>query len=274
MERIERLKKISNAVRKDIIEMSYSCGRAAHPGPALSCADIVTALYFDVMNFDPQDYANSDRDRFILSKGHACPVQYAALTELGLVTKEEYKRLRHVGATLQGHPTYQKTPGVDMTTGSLGNGLGIGLGMAYYQKLAGSGSRVYVILGDGEINEGTAWEAVMCAPSLKVGNLVAVVDINGFQSCGACSDILPTPDLKTIWSGFGWNVVETDGHDMGNILDAFEAAKSSSDVPTVILARTVKGKGVSFMENNNAWHQHILTEEQFNQAMRDLEVIV
>lgn len=274
MERLERLKNISNAVRKDIIEMSYSCGRAAHPGPALSCADIVTALYFDVMNFDPNDYNNADRDRFILSKGHACPVQYAALTELGLVKKEGYKQLRHVGATLQGHPTYHKTPGVDMTTGSLGNGLGIGLGMAYYQKLAGSGSRVYVILGDGEINEGTVWEAVMCAPSLKVGNLVAVVDINGFQSCGACRDILPTPDLKTIWRGFGWNVVETDGHDMAQILDAFEAAKSSTDVPTVILARTVKGKGVSFMENNNAWHQHVLTEEQFNQAMKDLEVIV
>jgi len=272
MDKIEKLKQTAVTIRKDIIEMSYRCSRAAHPGPALSCADIVTALYFDVMNFDPDHYSDPDRDRFILSKGHACPAQYAALTELGLVSKAEYPKLRHTDALLQGHPTYRKTPGVDMTAGSLGNGLGIGLGMAYYQKISGSDSRVYVILGDGEINEGTVWEAVMCAPSLKVGNLVAVVDINGFQSCGACKDILPTPDLKGIWSGFGWKVLEIDGHDMAQILDAFDQAKNSPEVPTVILARTVKGKGVSFMENNNAWHQHVLTEEQFEQAMKELEV--
>lgn len=272
MDRVERLKRISNNIRKDIIEMSYLCGRAAHPGPALSCADIVAALYFDVMRFDPTDCGAPDRDRFILSKGHACPAQYAALTEMGLVSKKDYPALRHTDAVLQGHPTYHKTPGVDMTTGSLGNGLGIGLGMAYYLKQTGSDSRVYVILGDGEINEGTVWEAVMCAPALKTGNLTAVVDINGFQSCGACKDILPTPDLKALWSGFGWDVIEIDGHNMSQILEAFDRTKGCRENPTVILARTVKGKGVSFMENDNAWHQHMLTEEQFNRAMKDLEV--
>lgn len=273
MKNIEELKTIANTLSRDIIEMSYVCGRAAHPGPALSCADIVAALYFGVMNFDPAQYDAPGRDRFILSKGHACPAQYAALTELGLVSKAEYPKLRHPDAVLQGHPTYHKTPGVDMTAGSLGNGLGIGLGMAYHQKLTGEGGMVYVILGDGELNEGTVWEAVMCAPSLKTGNLVAIVDINGFQSCGACEDILPTPDLKKIWSGFGWNVLETDGHDMAQLVGVLEQAKSGADVPTVILAKTVKGKGVSFMENNNAWHQHTLTEEQYIQAMKELEVV-
>jgi len=270
---VNDLKKAAVTLRKDIIEMSRVCGTAAHPGPALSCADITAALYFGFMDVDSSDPEKADRDRFILSKGHACPAQYAALSELGFVSKEEYKNLRHPGSILQGHPTYHKTPGVDMTAGSLGNGLGIGLGMAYYLKLKGLSSKVYVVLGDGELNEGTIWEAVMYAPVAKVGNLIAFVDVNGFQSCDSCQNILPMPELKAKWSAFGWNTIEIDGHDMEQIVSAVSEAQQSADRPTVILAKTVKGKGVSFMENDNSWHQHKLSQEQYDIAMKELEAM-
>ena len=271
MKSVAELEALALQLRKNIIEMSHLCGRAAHPGPALSCVDIVTALYFDAMNFDPAFPEAEDRDRFILSKGHACPAQYAALTELGLVSREEYPHLRHPDGVLQGHPTYHKTPGVDMTAGSLGNGLGIGLGMAYYQKLRGIDSRVYVILGDGELNEGTVWEAVMCAPTLKTDNLIAFVDVNRFQSCGACSDILQMENIAGSWRSFGWNVLEIDGNSMTQVQDSITEAKSCCGRPTVIVAHTVKGKGVSFMEDDNSWHQRVVTTEQFNKAMAELE---
>ena len=267
----EELRNLASLVRRDIIEMSTACKTAAHPGPALSCADIVTALYFKYMDIDSLNPEKEDRDRFILSKGHACPAQYAALAEKGFFSKEEFKNFRHPSGILQGHPTYRKTPGVDMTAGSLGNGLGIGLGMAYYlKKIKGYKSRVYVILGDGEINEGTVWEAVMYAPVVKVNNLIAFVDINGFQSCGSCDGILPMPDLARKWSSFGWKTIEIDGNDMEQVSDAIEIARSSQELPTVILAHTIKGKGVSFMENNNAWHQHKLSDEQYYIAMKEL----
>lgn len=268
---IKKLESYSVTVRKDIIEMSRSCLTAAHPGPALSCTDIVTALYFGFMNIDPNAPEKEDRDRLILSKGHACPAQYASLAELGFFDKSEFKNLRHPGALLQGHPTYHKTPGVDMTAGSLGNGLGIGLGMAYYLKLKGFESRVYVVLGDGELNEGTIWEAVMYAPQAKVNNLIVFVDVNRFQSCGACNDIMPMPFIRANWESFGWNALEINGNDMKQIVNAVNLAHSSIAKPTVIIANTVKGKGVSFMENNNSWHQHKVSEEQYNIAMKELE---
>ena len=192
---IKVLEQKAKAVRRGIIETAYSCGRSAHPGPALSCADIVTALYYGFMDVDPKNPNKDDRDRLILSKGHACPVLYSVLSEMGYFPKEYLPTLRHLDSKLQGHPVYGKTPGVDMTSGSLGNGLGIGLGMAYYLKHADKKSKVFVILGDGEMNEGTLWEAINVAPVLKADNLVAIVDQNYFQSCGSTLDINPMNNM-------------------------------------------------------------------------------
>jgi len=271
MKDIKELEQKAIQIRKDIIEMSYRCGRAAHPGPALSCAEMITAIYFGFANIDADNPMKEDRDRVILSKGHACPALYAALSEKGFVDKKEFEHLRHPGGVLQGHPSYKKTPGVDMTAGSLGNGLGIGLGMAYYLKNKGYPSRVYVVLGDGELNEGTVWEAVMYAPAAKVSNLIAFVDVNGFQSRGSCEEILPQNNLAERWLSFGWNVISINGNDMSEVVNAMELAQRSEEKPTVILAKTVKGKGVSFMENDNTWHQHVLSDEQYKTAMAELE---
>ena len=268
---IAALESQAKIIRRSIIEMSHACGRNAHPGPALSIADICTALYYDFMNIDPAEHMKADRDRLVLSKGHACPVIYAELAELGFFSKDLFPTLRHPGSMIQGHPTFHKTPGVDMTSGSLGNGLGIGLGMAYYLRLKGFDSRVYVILGDGEMNEGTVWEAVNYAPVQKLDNLIAIVDQNRFQSCGATGDILPMENMAERWRAFGWNVLEIDGHDMEQIVSALGLAKAHTGSPTCIVAKTVKGKGVSFMENNNAWHQKPVTDEEYAIAMKELE---
>ncbi|MFA7672140.1 MAG: transketolase [Sphaerochaetaceae bacterium] len=270
MKNIRELEAVATKIRKNIIEMSYLCKRAAHPGPALSCADIVAALYFRFMDVDSENPLKFDRDRFILSKGHASPVIYATLCEKGFFEKKEFNLLRHPGGILQGHPTFGSTPGVDMTTGSLGNGLGIGLGMAYYLKLKNQKSKVYVILGDGELNEGTVWEAIMYAPVKKLNNLIAFVDKNGFQSSGPCNDILPQRCFLEQFRSFGWDAIEIDGHNMNQIIDAIETANNSVDKPTVIIANTVKGKGVSFMENDNSWHQKILSEELYEKALSEL----
>lgn len=269
---ISYLEQQAKAVRRGIIEMSYSCGRSAHPAPALSCADIVTALYYGFMDVDPQNPEKEDRDRLILSKGHACPVIYSVLAELGYFPKEYLPTLRHLDSKLQGHPVYGKTLGVDMTSGSLGNGLGVGLGMAYYLKLKGKKSKVFVILGDGEMNEGTLWEAINIAPVLKTDNLIAVVDQNYFQSCGSTLDINPMNNMADRWRAFGWNVLECNGHDMQEVVSKLQMAVNHHGTPTVIVAQTVKGKGVSFMEHDNSWHQHVITEEQYKIAMKELEV--
>ncbi|MBP3372043.1 MAG: transketolase [Clostridia bacterium] len=266
---VKQLEKKAKSLRREILDLCHASGRAAHAGPALSCIDIVTALYYHVMRFDENNPDWALRDRFILSKGHACPSVYAVLADMGIVDRAEYARFRHLGGVLQGHMTLGKTPGVDMTAGSLGNGLGIGLGMAHYLKVKNTGSRVYVILGDGELNEGTVWEAVMQAPAIGADNLTAIVDVNGFQSSGA-TDILPMEPLDDKWRAFGWDVLSIDGHDMEQILSAFEQAKQSTK-PTVILAKTVKGKGVSFMEHNNVWHQSVLTDELYAQAVQEVE---
>lgn len=269
---IAYLEQQAKAVRRGIVEMSYSCGRTAHPAPALSCADIVTALYYGFMDVDPENPEKKDRDRLILSKGHACPVIYSVLAEMGYFPKEYLPTLRHLDSKLQGHPVYGKTPGVDMTSGSLGNGLGVGLGMAYYLKLNKEKSKVFVILGDGEMNEGTLWEAINIAPVLKTDNLIAIVDQNYFQSCGSTLDINPMNNMAERWRAFGWNVLECNGHDMQEVVSKLEQAVNHHGSPTVIVAQTVKGKGVSFMEHDNSWHQHALTEEQYHTAMKELEV--
>lgn len=268
---IAELEKQARIVRKGIIEMSHVCGRAAHPGPALSCADLCTAIYYGFMNLDPQNPNKEDRDRLILSKGHACPAVYSILGDMGFFDKEEYTKLRHPGGMLQGHPSYGKTPGVDMTSGSLGNGLGVGLGMAYYLKHQKKNSKVFVILGDGEMNEGTLWEAINIAPVLKVDNLIAIVDQNYFQSCGSTEEISPMQNMAERWRAFGWNVLEVNGHDMADIVSKLQMATNHFGTPTCIVAQTIKGKGVSFMEHDNSWHQKVVSAEQYEIAMKELE---
>lgn len=267
---ISYLEQQAKVVRRGIVEMCYVSGKSAHPAPALSCSDIVAALYYGFMNVDPKNPLKEDRDRFILSKGHAAPVLYSVLCDLGFFPEENYKTLRHVGGNLQGHPVYPKTPGVDMTSGSLGNGLGIGLGMAYYLKYAGKKSKVFVMLGDGEVNEGTVWEAVNIAPVLKVDNLIAIVDQNHFQSCGSTEDICPMQNMAERWRAFGWHVLECNGHDMHEIVNKLEIATNYHGLPTVLIAHTIKGKGVSFMEHDNSWHQHAVSKEQYDIAMSEL----
>ena len=271
IEDIAGLEKKAREVRKGIIEISHACGRAAHPGPALSCADICTAIYYGFMDVDPQNPEKEDRDRLILSKGHACPVIYSILGDMGFFPKEEYAKLRHLDSILQGHPAYGKTPGVDMTAGSLGNGLGIGLGMAYYLKLKGKKSKVFVILGDGEMQEGTLWEAINVAPVLKTDNLIAIVDQNYFQSCGSTEEINPMQNMAERWRSFGWNVLEVNGHDMADVVSKLQMATNHHGTPTCIVAQTIKGKGVSYMEHNNAWHQGPVKADQYEIAMKELE---
>jgi len=270
---ITDLREKARLVRKGIIEISHACGRSAHPGPALSCADIVAALYYGFMNVDPKNPDKEDRDRFILSKGHACPVLYSVLAEKGYFPKEYFPTLRHLDSKLQGHPVYGKTPGVDMTSGSLGNGLGIGLGMAYYLKNSGKKSKVFVMLGDGEMNEGTLWEAINIAPALKMDNLIAIVDQNYFQSCGSTQDICPMNNMAERWHAFGWNVLEINGHDMEECVSKLEMAVNHHGTPTVIIAQTIKGKGVSFMEHDNSWHQKVINDEQYEIAIKELEEV-
>jgi transketolase len=268
---IRALKQKANSIRKCIIEMAYQCGYKVHLAPSLSCADIVTALYFKFMRIDPENPTWEDRDRFIMSKGHAYTVLYAALCERGFFGKDEFKTLRHLNGKLQGHPTMGKTPGVDMTAGSLGNGLGIGIGMAYYLKLRGKDSKVFVMLGDGESNEGSVWEAAMQAPVRKTDNLIAFVDYNHFQSSGPCEEILPMGRLADKWKAFGWNVLEINGHDMVEIVNKLEIATNFYGAPTMIIANTIKGKGISFMEHSNKWHAGFIKEETYHKAMDELE---
>ncbi len=268
---IPELKKMANTIRRDIVEIAYKAQGPSHPAPALSCTDIVTALYFRIMKNDPENPRWEDRDRFVLSKGHACPVLYSALAERGFFPKDWLPTIRRVNSHLQGHPDMKKTPGVDMTSGSLGNGLSAALGMAIYLKHEGKASQVYCILGDGEIQEGLVWEAVLAAPAMKMDNLTAIVDCNHLQSCGAVPDIQDVPGMARAWEDLGWNVIRINGHNMDEIVSALERARDYRGKPTCIMADTVKGKGVSFMEFDNSWHQKLLTEEQYKQAVQELE---
>lgn len=268
---IHKLKLMANTIRRDIIEIAYKAQGPSHPGPALSCTDIVTALYFNIMNVNSADPAWTDRDRLVLSKGHACPVIYSALAEKGYFPKEWLTTVRRAGSHLQGHPDMKKTPGVDMTSGSLGNGLSAALGMAIYLKHAGKSSQVYCILGDGEIQEGLVWEAILSAPALGADNLTAIVDCNHLQSCGAVPDIQDVPGMTRAWEDLGWNVITINGHNMEEIVSALEQARDFRGRPTCIMANTVKGKGVSYMEFDNSWHQKVPSKEQYELAVHELE---
>lgn len=270
---LKRLKRMAVQIRRDIVEATaHGQGGGIHAGPALSAADIVTALYFKIMDVRPGEPDWPERDRFILSKGHAYAVWYAALAEKGFFPREELMTMRAVNSRLQGHPAYKKTPGVDMTSGSLGNGLACGMGIALamkYQNVAHK--KVYVMLGDGECQEGMIWETAMSAPNKGVDNLVAVIDHNHFQSCGSLDEILPLYPLAEKWRAFGWHVMEMNGHDMNDIVSKLTIAREFSGRPVCIIAHTVKGKGISFMEHNNKWHNGVCTEAQYTQAMKELD---
>lgn len=262
---VERLKQQAVVLRKDILSMIHAA-KAGHPGGSLSAVEMVTALYFHVMNIDPQNPDWPERDRFILSKGHSCPVLYAALAERGFFDREVLQTLRQYHSILQGHPDMNKVPGVDMTSGSLGNGLSLGVGMALSAKMKQQPYTTYVMLGDGEIQEGMVWEAAMAAAHHHLDNLIAIVDLNGVQINGWVNDIMCIEPVADKWKAFGWAVVEIDGNDMEQVLKGLHTAKTMRK-PAVILQRTVKGKGVSFMEDNPAWHGASPTDDELSQAL-------
>jgi len=270
MSNIKLLEEKANNVRKDIVQM-ICAAKSGHPGGSLSSADIVTALYFDEMNIDPANPKMEGRDRFVLSKGHAAPVLYAVLAERGYISKDILGTLRQYGSILQGHPDMKKVPGVEISTGSLGQGLSVANGMALAARMSDEDYRTYVLMGDGELQEGQIWEAAMTAAHYKLDNLCAFVDSNNLQIDGNVDEVMGVEPLDKKWEAFGWNVIKIDGHDMQEILDALAAAKECKDKPTVILAVTTKGKGVSFMENVCGFHGVAPTEEETAKAVAELE---
>ncbi|HIX23508.1 MAG TPA: transketolase [Candidatus Lachnoclostridium avicola] len=269
MEKLE-LQKIANEVRKDILTEVYHA-KSGHPGGSLSVADILTCLYFEEMNVDPKNPGWADRDRLVLSKGHATPALYAVLAEKGYFPKEELKTLRALGSRLQGHPNMNDTPGVDMTSGSLGQGVSAAVGMALSAKLTGDSYRVYAVLGDGELEEGQVWEAMMFAGNKGLDNLVVVVDSNGIQLDGTVEEINSPQPIDEKMKAFHLHPIVVDGHDFDQLHRAFEEAKTVKGCPTAIIAKTVKGKGVSYMENQVSWHGTAPNQEQYEKAMEELE---
>ena len=268
---IKELEDKAQKLRRDVV-ISIGVGVAGHIGGSNSSADIVAALYFHKMRHDPKHPEWRERDRFLLSKGHVGILQYAALAESGYFPVEDLKHTKEIGSSLQGHPDVQKTPGIEAGTGSLGQGLSIGLGMALGLKLDRLDSRTYVLVGDGEIAEGQIWEAAMAASAFKADNLVAIVDRNRLQANGRTKERFDTGDIMAKFLSFGWHVIEINGHDMREILSALDEAETVKGVPTAIIANTVKGKGVSFAENVVGYHNGMLTEETYRQALLELTV--
>jgi transketolase len=267
--KINELEEKARIIRLSIVEMLAKAG-SGHPGGSLSSADILTCLYFSVMRHNPREPRWPDRDRFHLSKGHCCPALYAVLAEMGYFPKSELMNLRQLGALLQGHPD-SHTPGVEVCSGSLGQGLSVALGMALAAKMDKKNYRTYCLLGDGEIQEGNVWEAAMAAAHYKRDNLCAVLDYNGFQIDGRVADVMAVEPLAEKWHGFGWHVISIDGHNMAAIDKAFEAAKRIKEKPTIIIARTIKGKGVSFMENVIDFHGRAPSKEEHMIALKELK---
>ena len=267
------LQKMANEVRKGIITAVHSA-KAGHPGGSLSAADLFTYLYFEEMNIDPKNPDKPDRDRFVLSKGHTAPGYYSALAHRGYFPVEDLPTLRHIGSHLQGHPCMQHTPGVDMSSGSLGQGISVAVGMALFAKLSNESYRVYTLLGDGEIQEGQVWEAAMFAGHRKLDNLCVIVDNNGLQIDGNIADVCSPYPIDKKFEAFNFHVINVaDGNDMDQLRAAFEEAKTVKGMPTAIIMKTVKGKGVSFMENQAAWHGTAPNDEQYAIAMADLEKV-
>ncbi len=268
-EKLRSLQLTAAKVRLGIVTGVFNA-KSGHPGGSLSAADIFTYLYFHQLHIDPQNPKDPGRDRFVLSKGHCAPGLYAALAQRGYFSPEELERLRHIGAMLQGHPDMKGTPGVDMSTGSLGQGVSAAAGMALAAKMDGAGYRVYALLGDGEIQEGQVWEAAMFAAHRKLDNLCLIVDCNGLQIDGDVNQVAGIAPLDEKFRSFGFEALTADGHDFHSLEAAFDAAAACQGKPAVILAKTVKGKGVSFMENQAGWHGKAPNQEQYDQAMAEL----
>ena len=270
---VQELKKTANQVRKNIVTAVYYA-KAGHPGGSLSAADIYTYLYMEEMKVNPADPKNPDRDRFVLSKGHTCPVLYGVMAERGFFDREELKTFRHVGARLQGHPSMHYLPGIDMSSGSLGQGISCAVGMALAAKLQDKDYRTYTLLGDGEIQEGQVWEASMFAAAKKLDNLCVIVDNNNLQIDGTIEEVNSPYPIDRKFEAFNFHVINVeDGHDFEQLAAAFAEAKTVKGQPTAIICKTTKGKGVSFMENNVGWHGKAPNEEQYKVAMADLERI-
>ena len=265
-----RTEEFAAAMRREIIRMLAAAG-SGHPGGSLSAADIMAVLFNEELRIDPHAPRDPNRDRFVLSKGHAAPAIYAALALKGFLPVDELLSLRKLGSRLQGHPDANKLPGVDVSTGSLGQGLSTAVGMALAAKATGKSYRTYAICGDGEIAEGQIWEAVMAAAKWKLDNLCAFVDVNGLQIDGATKDVMPTEPLDKKFEAFNWHVIKIDGHDFEQILEALKEARETKGKPTMILMATTKGKGISFMENQAGWHGAAPNAEQFAQAKAELE---
>lgn len=266
----QELDVIAKTMRLTIIEMLYKIGLEykGHPGPSLSIVELLTCLYFKIMKIDPKNPDWEDRDRFILSKGHACPALYAALFLKGYFEKKHLFSLRHINSILQGHPDMRKTPGVDMTAGSLGNGLAAGIGMALSACISDKSYKTYVLIGDGEMQEGLVWEAAMAAGHYQLENLVAIIDRNRWQSCDRVDCTVDIEPLMAKLISFNWNVLEIDGHNFKEIFDALSHRISGK--PLAVIANTVKGKGISFMEEDNSWHQRSITKEEYESARAEI----
>ncbi len=267
---IEELKKKATEIRIGIIEGVYGA-KSGHPGGSLSCADILTVLYFNQMNIDPMKSKDEARDRFVLSKGHAAPALYSTLAHRGFFNIEELKNLRRLDSNLSGHPDMKKVPGVDASTGSLGQGLSIANGMALSSKINSKGIRVYCLLGDGEIQEGQIWEAAMTSSHYKLDNLCVIVDNNNLQIDGEIDKVMSPYPIDEKFKSFGFNVINIDGHNMEQIIKALETAKTVKGKPTAIIAKTTKGKGVSYMEGKAGWHGKAPNEDEYKQAIKELK---
>lgn len=268
-ERADEIRRVCREVRRNVVAMIGAAG-SGHPGGSLSCVEIVTTLYFGVMRVNPRDPSWPDRDRFILSKGHAAPTLYAVLAEKGFFPRDLLPTLRKLGSPLQGHPDARKTPGVEVSTGSLGQGLSMGVGMALAGKLDQKDYRVWVLLGDGECQEGQVWEAAMAASHYKLDNLAAFVDFNGLQIDGKTEEVMSLSPLADKWRAFGWRTLEVDGHDVDALLEVASVVSQSRGAPTAIIARTVKGKGVSFMEGQKEWHGKAPKGDELSHALEEV----
>ena len=270
---VGEIQNIANRLRLDVVEMTTAAG-SGHPGGSLSSADLLATLYFRIMNIDPADPYMEDRERFVLSKGHAAPILYATLAERGYFPTDELKTLRQLGSRLQGHPAYREVPGIEVTTGSLGQGLSMACGMALAGKMDSKDYRVYCLMGDGELQEGQNWEAAMFAHRYGLNNLIGFVDRNRLQICGNTEEVMSLDPLPEKFRAFGWNVIIIDGHNIRQIIDACDKAARSKKNPTVIIMNTIKGKGVSFMENNVDFHGRSCKPDEYAKAVEELKAVI
>ena len=269
---IDKIGLFSKNIKRKILEMAYVAGSSSsHFGGALSIVEIISTLFAHQLNIKKDDPEWLERDRFILSKGHACLAYYAALSEIGFLSEEDLKTFEKDGSILSGHPVKSPKHGIEFSTGSLGIGLSIGLGLALGAKKKKKTNKVYVIIGDGECNEGSIWESALAAPNLKLDNLVVIIDKNNFQQTGSTENIMNTNKLKDKWVSFGWSVREVNGHDVNELLNYFSSLKDNSNTPHLLIANTIKGKGFSFSENNNDWHHAVMTKANYEKAMQELK---